>query len=357
MSKESLSKLYGFKGACECHLFQYIEAESSFKKALELNINNSAALANLCKCYINNNEISKIKDYLGQFPDKNDIDYLEIKFYELFYLNNDINSAESLLEENKEKFKTYNVFKARVLQQKLAPYDEIIELLQEYIDKNPDDEIAQYEYFRVKVSSLLQHQKIHYYIVISSNFKLSITPAKSDNIDYEEIDCLISKAKELLNIQSLQPYKYDLMVMISLLDTEKGSQSIAREYESEIISNIDNIKGDFELQNLCLFFLLLNNYELAYVTYNKTEPNELSISLLTIILFGLEKFEECHRLFIENEIKGEETLKLLSEYKSSDWTSFYNKIKNNYNELELTERLAFLHLCYDNQEFLFCNET
>ena len=356
LSNESLSKLYGFKGACECHLFKYIDAESSFKKALELNINNSVALANLCKCYINNNEISKIRDYLEQFPDKNSIDYLEIKFYELFYLNNDIDSAESLLEENKEKFKTYNVFKARVLQQKLAPYDEIIELLKEYINKNPDDEIAQYEYLRVKISSILQNKIIHYYIGISNNFKLSISPAKSDNIDFEKIDYLISNAKELLNIQSLQPYRYDLMVMISLLDAEKGSQVIAKEYENEIIANIDNIKGDYELQNLCLFFLLLNNFDLAYIAYNRAEPNELSISLLSIVLFGLEKFEECHKLFLENDIKGEETLKLLSEYKSSDWTSFYNKIKNNYNELELNERLAFLHLCYDNQEFLFCNE-
>ena len=355
-SNVSISKLYGFKGACECQLFKYKDAETSLKKAIELDPNNIAALSNLCKCYINSNEITRIVEYIDKFQDKNCIEYLEIQFYYLFYVKNNVIDAELLLENNKEKFKTYNIFKARILQQKLAPYEEIITLLQDYITEYPDDEIAKYEFYRVKFSSIIQDKVIHYYLGISNNFKLTITPAKSDNIDVEEIDFLISEAKELLVIKSLQPYKYDLMVMISLLDAEKGSNKVANEYENEIIAHIDNIKGDFEIQNLCLYFLLLNNFELAYIAYNRAEPNELSVSLLSIVLFGLERFEECHKLFIENDIKGEETLKLLSEYKSSDWTSFYNKIRNNYYELDLIERLAFLHLCFDNNELEFCND-
>ena len=353
---EQKAKIYNYKGVCELGLNKLDEAEISFKKSIQFDCTDKV-VANLCKCYLNSGKVSLIPEQLDRFKDKTSGLYLEIKFYDIFYCQENIEEAERYLDQNKNKIKTYNHLKGRILQKKMLPYKTVIEYFNKYLIEYPDDNIAKYELLTLRYSEIFDKNLIQFSFGTTQDFKLQIFPINNKNLNVEDLNKLIIDIQNFIKANIEKDYRISLILMLAILCSQRADLSVAEKSKNEILLNINVIKDDFNANNACMVCFLLNDFENAYCIYKKyLNSLEDTVNILILILFGLGYYDKCYNLLNNNNIDGLNTLKLLVEYKVEKRGSFINKIINNYEAFELKDKLLILDFCFEEKEYNFCKK-
>ena len=357
------AKVFNNKGICYLNLKNFSEASAAFNAAISLKPDFDKAISNICLLFLQNHEYANIKQYLTKFPDNASPFYQQIKFFDYLFINNDIVKAEEFLEQNKSTIKDYNHLKSKLLFQKKAPYDEIIQPLEQYLSES-NDFIASYELAIIKYSKLLKNEKIAFYFGITQKNKMKIQPVCNEKLNIDERDSLIDYLNNLLlspkaSVENLKALNLSIKIMLSILHSQKADISLTLSYINELNSNLEVIKNEFDINNLFMLNLLVEKFIEAKNIYESKLQDEVNREIYIITIFALEEYEKVlsnlEKLIPKDDFSLE-LLKIISLEQTQKWTEVLNYIKSKIDFYTPDIRFFIANMSFNHFEYDFCQK-
>lgn len=357
------AKVFNYKGICYLNLNDFSEASIAFNTAISLKPDFDKAISNICLLFLQNQEYARIKEYLKKFPDHNSPFYQQIKFFDYLFVDNDVVQAEEFLEQHKSTIKDYNHLKSKVLFQKKAPYDEIIQSLEQYLSEN-NDFIASYELALIKYSKLFKNERIAFYFGITQKNKIKIQPVYNEKLNMDELNSFLDYLNNLLSfpkasVENLKALNSSIKIMISTLYSQMANISPTLSYIDELNSNLEIIKNEFDIDNLFMLNFLVEKFTEAKNIYENKLQDGVDREIYIITIFALEEYEEVLSNLEKLNAKEDfslELLKIISLEQTQKWTEVLGYIKPKM-ELYTPEIKFFIaNMAFSHFEYNFCQE-